>query len=219
MRADETDKACILVSSGQGPIEVEEFVCLLRDYYLDRLQKIAVVESVTETQGVEPSLCKSVLIECSGRELLEELANETGTHELVKKSTYRPAQRRKRWFAKVVVSAPQPTAQTSTKGLDPAEVEIKTSLAGGPGGQHVNKTATKVTARHIPTGIRVTCSQSRSQHQNRQQALRLLAQRLQEIGAARTAETEHSIWREHWTLVRGNPVASYRAASGGLRRS
>ena len=213
-----TGNVCILISSGQGPAEVEEFVCLLRDYYLDRLQTTAVLESVTETQGVEPELCKSVLIECRGKGLLETLAGETGTHELVKKSTYRPQHRRKRWFAKVVVSATEPTTSTSTAVLCAADVEIRTSLAGGPGGQHVNKTATKVTARHIPTGLRVTCSQTRSQHQNKQQALRLLSQRLQEIESARTATTGHSVWREHWTLVRGNPIASYRAQRGALDR-
>jgi peptide chain release factor len=95
--------------------------------------------------------------------------------------------------------------------FDPREVRWETMRAGGPGGQHVNRTESAVRLTHLPTGIQVTAMEERSQHRNRKLALARLAHKLAERQAKQHSEARERRWRFHRELARGNPVRAFRA--------
>ncbi|HWN66017.1 MAG TPA: peptide chain release factor-like protein, partial [Haliangium sp.] len=146
------------------------------------------------------------------------LADLVGTHALVARSRDRGRRSRKRWFAGVSVHPAPAMDELAQVALDPADVEITAARAGGPGGQHVNRTASAVRAVHRPTGIAVRVTDERSQHANRKRALARLAA----ILAARAHEhrdRQRAVRRDaHYAFARGNPVCTWRLAGGPAGR-
>ena len=96
------------------------------------------------------------------------------------------------------------------KRYQPAELRWETMRASGPGGQHVNRTESAVRVSHVPTGVQATAAEERSQHRNRKLALARLAEKLEELNAARTAAAQEERWRAHRKLERGNAMRVFR---------
>ncbi|MBI1789961.1 MAG: hypothetical protein HYR60_20720 [Acidobacteria bacterium] len=94
--------------------------------------------------------------------------------------------------------------------FDPKDVRRETMRAGGPGGQHVNRTESAVRVTHLPTGVRATAAEERSQHRNRKLALARLARKLAEAGAKQHDAARAKRWRAHQELERGNPVRIFQ---------
>ena len=187
----------IQISSGQGPVEC--------------------------SVGVE-KLCKALLKEFSGSKIVsvnedysghgykscvmafdEDVSSLEGTVLWVWKSTIRPGHQRKNWYMDVSVIK----EAESVGELDVSDCEITTMHCGGKGGQHVNKVETGVRVVHKPTGIVVTCTEERSQVQNKQKAMKRLASILAAKQEDNNAEALNNAWQKHTEIVRGNPVRKY----------
>ena len=139
----------------------------------------------------------------------QDVSSLEGTVLWVWKSTIRPGHQRKNWYVDLHV-----IREAEVVGeLNVSDCEITTMHCGGKGGQHVNKVETGVRVVHKPTGIVVTCTEERSQVQNKQKAMK----RLQSILAAKqednNADALNNAWQKHTEIIRGNPIRKYEGES------
>jgi peptide chain release factor len=194
----------LLVTSGNGPVEVRWFVRDLVEVLCGRFP----VSSQVRVGDWEESL--SALLEMEMEPGL--LSGWLGTHALRRRSERRGRNQRQRWYAGVALLDPMPEVPP----LDPQEVEFKTTRAGGPGGQHVNRTDSAVIALHVPSGLSVRVQDERSQHRNRSRALQRLAAVLAREADARKAGQERERWLLHHQLMRGQPVREWEESPTGI---
>jgi peptide chain release factor 2/peptide chain release factor len=205
----------VQVSAGTGPPEVRAFVGHLAAWLEGECATRGLGVTDVVTVGVPPA---SVAIYVTGPAPAV-LADVLGTHALMARNPERGRRARKRWFAGVSIhpraEAPVPAAAAT---LNLADIAITAARAGGPGGQHVNRTASAVRAVHRPTGIAVRVTQERSQHANRKRALARLAHLL--AARDRTARDRRRTLRRraHYQVTRGNPVMTWRLDQGAGRR-
>lgn len=199
----------LLVSAAQGPVECCHAVSRIAGLLQAEVEAAGLGARVlAERPGPEPDTAHSILLALEGdeesiRALLEAWQ---GTIQWTCESPFRPRHRRKNWFIGVAALT-APAAHEA--GLDERDVRFETMRASGPGGQHVNTTDSAVRAIHQPTGITVTATEERSQHRNRRLALaRITAALLHRADAARRAG-ERTVWIEHQSVERGNPVRVY----------
>ena len=185
------------ISSGQGPVECSVGVQKLCEALLKEYPGSCVVSVNADYSG--HGYKSAVML------FDEDVSSLEGTVLWVWKSTIRPGHQRKNWYIDVHVIKEAETVAD----LDLDDCEISTMHCGGKGGQHVNKVETGVRIAHKPTGIVVTCTEERSQVQNKQKAIR----RLQKILASKNSENEASAlngaWQKHNEIERGNPIRKY----------
>ena len=185
------------ISSGQGPVEcsvgVEKFCkALLKEFEGSRI--------VSVNEDYSGNGYKSAVMEFDC-----DVSSLEGTVLWVWKSTIRPGHQRKNWYIDVHVIK----EAESVGKLDPEDCEITTMHCGGKGGQHVNKVETGVRILHKPTGIVITCTEERSQVQNKNRAMKRLAGILAAKQEDNNAEALNNAWQKHTEIVRGNPVRKY----------
>ena len=189
------------ISSGQGPVECSVGVEKLCKALLKEFAGSRVVSVNADYSG---NGYKSCVMEFD-----EDVSSLEGTVLWVWKSTIRPGHQRKNWYMDLHV-----IREAEVVGeLDVSDCEITTMHCGGKGGQHVNKVETGVRVVHKPTGIVVTCTEERSQVQNKQKAMK----RLQSILAAKqednNADALNNAWQKHTEIIRGNPIRKYEGES------
>ena len=199
------------ISAGNGPTEAGRFVARLADRLAMRCAELGIHVVGQARQGPEEAP-RSVTLRVAGGQLDRLTREEAGTHELLARSDLREGRGRKRWFAGVAVF-PDPEAATPLRRSD---LELATCRAGGAGGQNVNKRSTAVRIQHRPSGVAVRVDQQRRQADNRRVAMQRLSERLEESALRREAEAAAQLRLQHWRLVRGQAVRTYRLGRGNV---
>lgn len=206
-------KQWLIVSSGAGPAEVCLFVKLLAARLAELCRRHGFPPTSVASVGPDDAP-RSITLEVDGS-LAPRLASELGVHALVARSPSRGRQARKRWFASVRMVEALTEDGLTPDELDPREVEVTACRAGGPGGQHVNKTSTAIRVCHVPTGLRVRVDEQRSQHANRVMALQRLRDELRRRKETAMQTQRTAARHGHYQLERGNPVRVYRLGRRG----
>lgn len=199
--------AILAIHAGAGGTEAQDWTQMLLRMYLRWAERHGYrSEILDETPGEEAGI-KSVTIEIRGPYAYGYLKAERGVHRLVRLSPFDAAHRRHTSFALVeVMPEPEEAAKVEIK---PDDLKIDVFRSSGAGGQNVQKTSTAVRITHLPTGIVVTCQNERSQLQNKETALTILAARLAEIEEQKR-EAERAVLKgQHVEAGWGNQIRSY----------
>jgi peptide chain release factor 2 len=201
------NNAFLAVHAGQGGVEAMDWAAMLaRMFERFAESKGWSVALVDETKGEEAGI-KSSTFEIKGPLAYGLLKNESGTHRLVRQSPFNADNLRQTSFALVEVL---PVVESSTEvNINEADLEYDMFRSSGPGGQNVQKVSTAVRIKHLPTGIVVTCQSERSQHQNKENALKLLAGKLAQIEEAKRRENEKDLKTWQKTASWGTQIRSY----------
>jgi peptide chain release factor len=204
---DRKHEVWLQVTAGQGPSECAWAVVKVLEQIQQEAKAASLEFKTIEIEpGPQPGTAHSALISISGDAELEGFANSwRGTVQWTARSPFRPTHKRKNWF--VGIDVLEPVDETH---FDLKEVRWETMRAGGPGGQHVNRTESAVRVTHLPTGAQAMAMEERSQHRNRKLALARLAKKLAEVNSKRIGDAREERWRAHQGLERGNPVRTFR---------
>jgi peptide chain release factor 2 len=202
------DRSAILaIHAGAGGTESQDWAEMLLRMYLRWAEQRSFHADVIDMMPGEEAGIKSATVEVTGEHAYGYLKSERGVHRLVRLSPFDSAHARHTSFALVEVM-PEASGAAEVK-IEPDDLRIDVYRAGGHGGQNVQKNSTAIRITHLPTNIVVTCQNERSQHRNREAAMRVLEARLIERELARHAEEQAKIKGEHVSAGWSNQIRSY----------
>ncbi|MCL2715875.1 MAG: peptide chain release factor H [Alphaproteobacteria bacterium] len=188
----------LCISSGRGPAECRQAVRAITN-----ILRREALELGLEVGAEDPGEAAASLLVTIDGENAEGFARSwEGTVQWIAKSQLRPGHKRKNWFVAVHRLPAPPTPAV----ILPSEVQFDTMRAGGPGGQHQNRTESAVRAKHLPTGLSVVVRDQRSQHRNKALALARLASLLAAVEANTRERAASRDWLQRIHVDRGNPV-------------
>ncbi len=199
--------AMLAVHAGAGGTESQDWAQMLLRMYTRWAEKRGYQTEIIETSAGEEAGLKSALIEIDGDYAYGYLKGERGVHRLVRISPFDAAHSRHTSFALVEV---MPLVESNVDvTIEPDDLRIDAFRSSGPGGQHMQKTSSAVRVTHLPTGLVVTCQNERSQHRNKEMALRVLRSRLLELELEKKSKQQAKLKGEHVTAEWGNQIRSY----------
>jgi peptide chain release factor 2 len=205
----ETDplNAIVVVHPGAGGTESQDWAEMLMRMYLRWAEQQGFKTEINDIQDGEEAGIKSATFTITGDYAFGMLSGEIGVHRLVRISPFDQAKRRHTSFASVFVS---PEIDDSIQiDIKPDDIRTDTYRSGGKGGQHVNTTDSAVRITHIPTGIVAACQNERSQHKNRERAMKMLRSRLYEHELEKKREVTKKLEDSKLDINFGSQIRSY----------
>jgi peptide chain release factor 2 len=203
----DANNAFLDVQAGSGGTEAQDWGEMLLRMYLRWGESKGFNTELIEVSAGEVAGIKSATIKFSGEYAFGWLRTETGVHRLVRKSPFDSGSRRHTSFASVFVS---PEIDDNIEiDLNPSDIRVDTYRASGAGGQHVNKTDSAVRLTHNPSGIVVQCQTERSQHQNKDNAMKLLRAKLYEMEVLKRSEEKQVMEDSKADIGWGSQIRSY----------
>ncbi len=195
------------IQAGSGGTEAQDWANMLLRMYLRWGEKHGFRTEIVELSEGEVAGIKSATVKFTGPYAYGWLRTETGVHRLVRKSPFDSGNRRHTSFASVFVY-PE-VDETIEVDINPADLRIDTYRASGAGGQHVNRTDSAVRITHIPTGIVVQCQSERSQHQNKDHAMKQLRAKLYEMELQKQLAEKQAQEESKADIGWGSQIRSY----------
>ncbi len=209
MFSGETDEnnAFLDIQAGSGGTEAQDWAEMLLRMYLRWGEAHNFKTELIELSSGEVAGIKSATVQFEGNYAFGWLRTETGVHRLVRKSPFDSGSRRHTSFASVFVS-PEIDEKFEIE-VNPGDLRVDTYRASGAGGQHVNKTDSAVRLTHNPSGMVVQCQSERSQHQNRDNAMKLLRAKLYEMEILKRSEEKQLLEDSKSVIGWGSQIRSY----------
>jgi peptide chain release factor len=204
-----TNKKIIQITAGRGPNECSFVVAKVLKIFLKELVPEAIEYTIINTvKGYENGTIQSVTLMIEGQGLEQFLKNWIGTILWIGNSVFRKHHKRKNWFIAVFE-----LTNTIINEVNEKQFQFQTMRSSGAGGQHVNKVSSAVRAICPLSGISVTVSDTRSQHQNKKIAIKRLREKLNVYQLNQLSNDVKDEWQNHLDIQRGHPIRTFKGSN------
>jgi peptide chain release factor 2 len=195
------------INAGAGGTDAQDWAEMLLRMYIRWTERRGYKTKMLDLQDDTVAGVKSARFSVEGAYAYGYLKNEQGVHRIVRISPFDSSARRHTSFASVAVT-PEIDDDINIE-INPDDIRIDTYRSSGAGGQHVNKTDSAIRITHLPTNIVVTCQNERSQHQNKEVAMKALKSKLYEVARQEQKENLDELKGDYGQIAWGSQIRSY----------